>query len=461
MTDLVRVKRGRHPWVTEPESGGGGGGGVTPAFIFADTSSSPSIPNDGNGVVVTFDDGVVHQDGTDITLNADQQHFDIAADGYYIATFVALFNATDPTGIRLALITVPQDLGGAGSQFSGENSQSGVSQAMQTVTAAFRANAGDSVYAVVSVQDAAGAVDLDYAEMSITKIGGDVGGGGGGSEDLATVLANGNNADNFQIKNVADGTDPQDAVSLAQLEAASVPGLDAVVAVNGNANGHDIQSVADMQSATLNVIGGDDSGPVAKIVPPVGAVNSVAEIGPQNLGLIVGPDGSVQNRADDTAPASIVAMQRGSDAVYIDLDGVHITGLVNGGSTSVLYAYPFDQDDGAAPRTLFTPDVAGEVITFVGWTNAVGWDGTTPILGFGQGVADGDFGLSMSAATLDSPAPNIGGAQQIFQGPTAGAGWLLQDLPFMLWVTQDGKKGGANPGATDSTGILYVARCKL
>jgi hypothetical protein len=41
MTDLVRVKRGRHPWVTEPESGGGGGGG--------DLSSVLSNGNDGGG----------------------------------------------------------------------------------------------------------------------------------------------------------------------------------------------------------------------------------------------------------------------------------------------------------------------------------------------------------------------------------------------------------------------------
>jgi len=349
MTDLVRVKRGRHPWVTEPESGGGGGGSEDLATVL-------SNGNDGGG----------------------QQIKNIAT-------------SSDP---------------------------------------------GDAV----------NQTQLDVAF----------------NQNLSDILSVGNNANGTQVKNIGDGTDPQDAVTLAQLEAASVPGLDAVVAVNGNANGHDIQSVANMQAATINVIGGDDSGPVAKITPPVGATQSVAEIGPQNLGLIVGPDGSVQNRADDTAPASIVAMQRGADAVYIDIDGVHITGLVNsGGSISILYAYPFDQDDGAAARTLFTPDVAGEVITFVGWTNAVGWDGTTPILGFGQGVADGDFGISQAAAALDSPAPNVGGAQQIFQGPTAGAGWLLQDLPFMLWVTQDGKKAGANPGSTDSTGILYVVRHKL
>jgi hypothetical protein len=147
------------------------------------------------------------------------------------------------------------------------------------------------------------------------------------TQNLNDILTNGNNAGNFQVKNVADGTDPQDAVTVAQLEAAATPGLDAVLAVNGNANGHDIQSVADMQAATINVTGGDDSGPVAKIVPPANAVNSVAEIGPQNLGLIVGPDGSVQNRADDGEAASLVAMQRGSVAVYIDTDGTHMVGL--------------------------------------------------------------------------------------------------------------------------------------
>lgn len=166
MTDLVRRKPAGEAWETIPDPGGGGDA----AFIYTDTSSSPSIPNDGNPVTVTFDDGVVHQDGTDLTLNADQQHIDIGADGYYIATFVALFAAADPTGVRLVLITVPKDLGAAASQFPGDDSSSGGPQASGTVTAAFRADAGDSLYAQVAVKGAAGAVSLDYAEISVTRI---------------------------------------------------------------------------------------------------------------------------------------------------------------------------------------------------------------------------------------------------------------------------------------------------
>lgn len=146
-------------------------------------------------------------------------------------------------------------------------------------------------------------------------------------QGLAEILLNNNSAGNSRISGLADGIDPEDAVTLQQLEDAATPGLAAVLAENEDAGGHDIQTVGNMQAATINVIGGDDSGPVAKITPPVGAVNSVAEIGPQNLGLIVSPDGSVQNRADDGAGGSLVAMQRGAVAFYIDADGVHLNGL--------------------------------------------------------------------------------------------------------------------------------------
>lgn len=211
MTDLVRVKRGRHPWVTEPESGGGGGGSEDLATVLANG-------NDGGGQQITnIADGV-----------ADQDAFTVAQ--FYV------------------LVT------------------------------------------------------------------------------LANLLSNGNDGAGQQVKNIGDGTDVKDAVNLQQLQA-YVPTLAAILAGSESAGGHNVQDVADLNADTLNVTGGDDSGPVAKITPPPNATNSVAEIGPQNLGLIVGPDGSVQNRADDSEAGSLVGLQRGSVAVYIDAEGVHMVGL--------------------------------------------------------------------------------------------------------------------------------------
>ena len=55
MTDLVRVKRGRHPWVTEPESGGGGGGGDDLATVLSNgnDAGAQQINNLADGTVLS------------------------------------------------------------------------------------------------------------------------------------------------------------------------------------------------------------------------------------------------------------------------------------------------------------------------------------------------------------------------------------------------------------------------
>lgn len=64
MTDLVRVKRGRAPWVTEPESGGGGGGG--------DLDATLAAGNDAGGQGITnLADGQSAQDAATVH-NIDQ-----------------------------------------------------------------------------------------------------------------------------------------------------------------------------------------------------------------------------------------------------------------------------------------------------------------------------------------------------------------------------------------------------
>ena len=192
----------------------------------------------------------------------------------------------------------------------------------------------------------------------------DTGGGGGGSQDLATtlalgndanalqivnladpinpqdavtlvtldplfaltvgdVLSQGNDAGNFQIKDVADGTDPQDAVALHQLTDLA-PDLETVLTQGSDGGGNPISGITTFAAETAGFDGGDGS------APPIHAtvVSSPAFIGVAGdvFGMTVNTNG-VALTADPNDGTSVVSIQRGSQAVYIDTDGIHMNGL--------------------------------------------------------------------------------------------------------------------------------------
>jgi hypothetical protein len=127
MTDLVRVKRGRRPWVTEPESGGGGGSEQTQTVTFTtdpDTFEGVADFDLGDDFVLVNIVGVVtagDADGETWGSNSG----DIQASGgsggnltdddptfSHGATFFASQLLTDTYGDNLSLpVTVSNELG--------------------------------------------------------------------------------------------------------------------------------------------------------------------------------------------------------------------------------------------------------------------------------------------------------------------------------------------------------------
>lgn len=150
------------------QSGGGSQPGVGD-YVSADTSSSPSIPNNGTATKVTFDDGVVEGGTGDVKLAVNQQDITFASTGIYSLSAYLLFDAADPTGSRSVGLAVAgpgsviQDVTGAEAA-TGNGAAAAVSWVLPIT------NIATTAHVNASVKGAADAVALNYAFVTVTKL---------------------------------------------------------------------------------------------------------------------------------------------------------------------------------------------------------------------------------------------------------------------------------------------------
>lgn len=147
------------------------------------------------------------------------------------------------------------------------------------------------------------------------------------------------------------------------------------------------------------------------------------------------------------------------------------------GAARVLGPFPFAFDDAglADGIALYTPTV-GDVLLNAWIEIDIAWDGTTPKVDIGQGDANGMFGNSnpQNASLADDTAGAGSGSN--FLSNTNQAALALWDLadsagsynsrlvpgkflttnPMYVWVSQDGSRGGADPGASQGSGAVYL-----
>ena len=168
---------------------------------------------------------------------------------------------------------------------------------------------------------------------------GQVSTGGGTTPTLDEVLTEGNDGGAQQIKNIADGTDPTDAVTLEQLDAVGTPTLSAVLSEGNDGGAQQIKNIADGTDPTdavtleqLDAVGtptlsavlseGNDGGAqqiknIADGTDPTDAVTleQLDAVGTPTLSAVLseGNDGGAQqikNIADGTDPTDAVTLEQ-------------------------------------------------------------------------------------------------------------------------------------------------------
>jgi hypothetical protein len=198
-------------------------------------------------------------------------------------------------------------------------------------------------------------------------------------------------------------------------------------------------------------------------------------------------------------------------ADILEADGsVRIGGAVNftdpdnqpgGGSqpgVAIVRKFPFAFNTAglAAGHAVYTP-TAGDVLLDLFVTIETAWDGTTPqadvqtsdvlttsgvfsnitnsVLDMTKadspgimGASGGQMGSALTATAIAMGAANVGdglyavsGADvNLISGAVAGGNrplpCVLAAVPILIWVTQDGLKGGTAPGAAQGAATLYL-----
>jgi len=125
---------------------------------------------------------------------------------------------------------------------------------------------------------------------------------GVGTQNLDQVLTVGNNAGAKKIVNLADGTNPQDAVTLSQLEAVGTPTLSEVLTAGNLGGAKQIKQIADGTSDTDAATVGQLNAAIAAIPTP-----SLGEVLLENNN---GAGIQIKNIGDGTDPTDAVTLEQ-------------------------------------------------------------------------------------------------------------------------------------------------------
>lgn len=167
-------------------------------------------------------------------------------------------------------------------------------------------------------------------------------------------------------------------------------------------------------------------------------------------------------RLHETEPHEIVELFNEDGTVY----SPNLVQVEAGEGTPIIRAFPFSFDTAnlLTGHTFYTPTIGDILLTY--WIEVLeAWDGTTPKGDFGPftgGDPSGILSNTMQSKDMTDPVYTPSPGEGVSYAFPTGANYILipvkilTDDPFKLIVTQDGLLGGADPGSTQGSAILYL-----
>jgi hypothetical protein len=145
------------------------------------------------------------------------------------------------------------------------------------------------------------------------------------------------------------------------------------------------------------------------------------------------------------------------------------------GASRVLGPFPFAFDDvGLVDGVTFYTPAVGDVLLDAWFEVPVAWDGTTPFADIGTSFPNGygmfgqlngpvllgDANFNQNSLQSSSHLDNLGSANILITNVPSSARQVpasfLDDTPLKVVVSQTGQPGGADPGAAQGSGVIYL-----